>query len=1171
MSSVKHDNTRRVSAKAPKVINGKPYYPSVEEVMALLHADRADVIERVTSGDSQPRDRHDDIIEPTDIAAEQREQEKLRSEVVGRIEPKLAFTDEAVTSGVLPTTIRRNSLSGSLSSIDSLDAVPDEPLEAMPASSGSPIAGIIRKGNKVKRDSRVTFNENVAFSDGVVGTLKRKQGNESVLDSSIMPKQRSYFELFDSNTSFSEGKGNESKPKVNGTGLESSKDSLIMNHYLPRQSKSNIPMSSAQNYPHVNASDIGTTGVMTYSAGGNSMATMASNNSRQTGGNLTPTVTVTTPELKANALHVLPNSPRVNGLSHVGHTNQMTASQAGSTSKNNGSEQDNTRKMESDREGVNNKIYVGYTSQMTGSQTSSAPLQLRNGVKSKTFVNGGTSDHTHSHNNGNMKCNDRPSVPFSSINASMLKDSLEMHDDIRVSQSDSNIPQVSTEAQGPRVGTRPPNSENPSSGYITKHAEIPPETPLIPVTKRDFLSKALRSDGKGVSDVNINSISDHTRNHPRKEEMAVDGRIESTTNRNSGGKSFPRTEQEASIGGYSMYSQERDVPQNRETIPEQSENKRLTENGIDRTGQSLYENDSYNQKQTVPNSSAMRDNMVSSPYNSDRTKQKVHDDSYSQRHAVDSRGVRDNTGSSSTSGGIPYYGSSLNQGHQLISRDNHGIPRPNRTTGESSSAIPPRSRTEPTEKLTTTQNTLGTTNTVNQPSYRPTLTNGEQNFASRKPSSADELLKSVQENIERLSMTPSQQGISRTSSSGVKPTGPFSARPYKTTTSESRHNRNYSDNGRRPKDYDKGDTSPSSQSKGSPKSTAIGRERKVSNRKPPSNGQKSKLGEARKVNGNNKRFQRSGSDSGIANQRSGINMGHGATQNNNHETTTNTNTTYTSNSRVQSAHPNQVYTSPNYKTDYHSAAYQSNNRLYGVPSEPRGLHPQSNAFERKQRKNSEGLAFLDKTPTDEEINHLWETVRTCLKHEQPQKAASDSIVNNVRYSRSDSGPLVGNHYLIDGNAWASKPIGGSDNETRYSRGTASSHFCRQGSLDSLQRRGSAESAGYMPLRKGSLLQHRTSTSERRLTSRNSQAGRPPVNPQYLHSFRGPMTSSRGPVKSNTVKTEGRPPLSYAEFQAVMQASADIKTRNTEGDTQKNSRQNVHQPIIMNYRKGKMGK
>ena len=68
-----------------------------------------------------------------------------------------------------------------------------------------------------------------------------------------------------------------------------------------------------------------------------------------------------------------------------------------------------------------------------------------------------------------------------------------------------------------------------------------------------------------------------------------------------------------------------------------------------------------------------------------------------------------------------------------------------------------------------------------------------------------------------------------------------------------------------------------------------------------------------------------------------------------------------------------------------------------------------------------------------------------------------------------------------------------------------------------------------------------------------------------------MTSSQGPVKSNTVKTEGRPQLSYAEFQAVMQASADIKTRNTEGDTQKNSRQNVHQPIIMNYRKGKMGK
>ena len=1112
--------------------------------MALLHAHRADVTQRVNSCDNQPRDQDDDSIKPTDITAEQREQEKLRSEVVGRIQPKLAFSDEAkdITSGVLPTTIRRNSPSGSLSSIDSLDAVLDEEVESMPASTGSPIAGIIRKRNKVKRDSRVTFNETVAFSDGVVGTLKRKQQSESLLDSSVLPKQKSYFELSDINTTFTEDMGNEPKPKTNGVSLESSKDSLIFNH-LSRQSKSNTPMSSAQNHPHVNASDIGITGVMTYS--------MASNYSLQSGGNLAPTVTVTTPELTANALHVLPNSPRVNGLSHGGYKNQMKESRTGNTTVNSGSEKNPAWKMDSSSqrsngESVNGKNYVAYTNRMTGSQTDSAPKN-------------------------NSKSNEKPSLPFSSINASMLRDSLEMHNDIKVSQkSDSNIA-----TQQPKIESRPPIPEKPSSGYITKYVEVPPETPLIPVIKRDFLSKALRSDNNGVPD--------YIKNPSRKEENAVDGRIESTTNRYSGGNSVPSSERETSVGGYSMYSQERDVPQNKPTTPEQSETKRLTQNRNDNIGQGLYNIDSYGQRQTV--SSALRDNMVpsshSNKYSSDRAVQSMHDNSYSERHAADSRGVRDNTGSSSTTVSIPYYSnssghlnSSLNQGDQLMSRDNHERPRPNKTIGESSSAIPAKSRADPTEESTTSQNTFGTTNTVNQPSDRPTLGNGRQNFGSRKPSPADELLKSVQENIERLSMTPSQQGISRTSSSGVKLTGPYSAGIYKTTTSESRHNRTYSDNSRRPKVSEKTDTSPSSDNKGSPKSTAISNERKFGNRKTISNGQKSKLGEAKKVNGNSKRFHKSSSDSGIANQRNGINMQYGATQNSSHEITANTNTekyqsAYTSSGRVQSAYPTQVYSSPNHKTDYHSATSQSNNRLYGVPSEARGLQPQPNTFERKQRKNSEGLAYLDKTPTDDEINHLWDTVRTCLKHEQPQKAASDSVVNNVRYSRSDSGPLVGNHYLIDGNAWASKPSSGSDNETRYSRGSGSTHFRRQGSLDSLQRRGSTESARYIPLRKGPLLQHRSSTSERRLTQPNSQAGRPPVNPQYLHSLRGPMTSSRGPVKSNTVKTEGRPQLSYAEFQAVMQASADIKTRKTEGDSQKSSRQNVHQPIIKNYRKGKI--
>ncbi|XP_028413991.1 uncharacterized protein LOC114536849 [Dendronephthya gigantea] len=1099
--TVKHDNTRPVSAKVPKVINGKPYYPSVEEVMALLHADRADVIDRLDSGDSKARDQNPDVIEPRDIAAEQREQEKLRSQVVGRIEPKMAFTDEPkdITAGVLPATIRHNSPSGSLSSVDSLDAVADE--ETMPASDCSPIAGIIRKGNKRKRDSRVTFNENVVFSDGLVGTLKPIQMADSMVDSSIMHAQKSYFEFPDNNnTSSNMDSGLELK--ANGTGLESSKDSLIMNHFLPRQSKINTAMTSPQNYPHVNVSDIGTTGVMTYSSngrqpagvpsgGGDTRQPFAGEDTRQPrGSNSTPTVTRAEP--RANALHVLPNSPKVNGAPH-------TESQTGNAVKISGNEKDYSRKMDhnlqqSNKEGLNGDNY-----------------------------------NMHSHN-GVHKSNGRPasSLPFSSINASMLKDSLEMHSDSRASHNDS------------RVETNPSANRDISSGHASSTpADVPPDTPLVPITKRDFLYKALRTDSNEVqapSNVHTNTLSYSAGNIPHKEQIAVDGRFD------SGGKRFHSdgNSEAFSRDGYGIYNHEPEFSRNsRNAVPEQGKKHVESDNG--RT-KALYDsNSSYHERQTLLNVNGVNDNVGTSTHNTG--------------NILDTRGTRENTRSSSTTVGIPNYTgiaysngpkSSLNQGYQ-------GTERPTKTIGETSSAVQTKARTNLGNS--TVQNALGLTS---QHSYRPSLDNGQQNFSSRRTGSAEELLKSVQENIERLSMTPSQPTKTGTNSSSLKPTVQMNGF-YKSTTPENRHNRANSDNSRRLKASEKGTVL---ENRNIPRSAAVAScERRLSNRR-ISNSPKSKLGESKKINGNSKRLHtRSGSDSGIVNRRKAGDIDFGETQNRDLETANSNGDKHPSTykGRVLSARPNS-------KTDYQSPPYQGGSRVYGVPSEDtRGLHPPPNAFEKKQRLNSEGLGYLDKTPTDEEINHLWETVRTCLKHEQPQKAASDSVVN-VRYSRSDSGPLVGNHYLIDGNAWAAKP-NGSDSETRYSRGTGSTYFRRQGSLDSLQRRGSTESSVYTTPKRGSLLQHRNSTSERRIAPRNSHAGRPPVNPQYLHSLRGPQTSSRGPVKSNTTKPDVRPQLSYAEFQAVMQASADIKTRNTEGDTQKNSNhQGVHQPIIMNYRK-----
>ena len=157
-------------------------------------------------------------------------------------------------------------------------------------------------------------------------------------------------------------------------------------------------------------------------------------------------------------------------------------------------------------------------------------------------------------------------------------------------------------------------------------------------------------------------------------------------------------------------------------------------------------------------------------------------------------------------------------------------------------------------------------------------------------------------------------------------------------------------------------------------------------------------------------------------------------------------------------------------------------------------------------------------------------MRTCLKHEQTQKAASDSIVNSVRHSRSTNGPLVGNHYLIDTNRWDPRPVrpvptnAFGPNATTASeirQGTSNGYvsFRRQNSLDSFERRRSGGSnASLTPQRKGSLLEYRSHRAERRVTARTQEASRAPLNQKYFQALRGPTTSARGPKKSNSVKT-----------------------------------------------------
>ncbi|KAK3735803.1 hypothetical protein QZH41_007418 [Actinostola sp. cb2023] len=101
------------------------------------------------------------------------EQIKLRENALQNGGPKLAFMNNECTDGVLPKTIGRNSPSGSLTSLDSLDEVPsdclpgqEKPLQPVP------VTGIISKdkGKSTER-RRVTFSDSIEFDDGFTGQL----------------------------------------------------------------------------------------------------------------------------------------------------------------------------------------------------------------------------------------------------------------------------------------------------------------------------------------------------------------------------------------------------------------------------------------------------------------------------------------------------------------------------------------------------------------------------------------------------------------------------------------------------------------------------------------------------------------------------------------------------------------------------------------------------------------------------------------------------------------------------------------------------------------------------------------------------------------------------------------------------------------------------------------
>lgn len=171
----------------------------------------------------------------------------------------------------------------------------------------------------------------------------------------------------------------------------------------------------------------------------------------------------------------------------------------------------------------------------------------------------------------------------------------------------------------------------------------------------------------------------------------------------------------------------------------------------------------------------------------------------------------------------------------------------------------------------------------------------------------------------------------------------------------------------------------------------------------------------------------------------------------------------------------------------------------GVPTYANELHhPQTTHLKRS--------ISLDKTPTDDEINFLWDRVRNCLHHKDTQSVGSDSCVNRIDVRRSQAKQFI--------------PQGSQDNTLRdpeTSRDRSSSiagmgtigGLRRYGSHEVLRRYGSADNLGYRPQ---PLLHHRA------LRTRQSGQGKPPIVPRQQMNFT-PMSSRQAP--SVSLSTRGK--------------------------------------------------
>lgn len=158
------------------------------------------------------------------------QQEKLRADAIAKSGPKLAFINEESQKeppeGALPCIMGRDSPAGSVTSLDSLDEIPQVAGPGKGQESGTfSRSGIISRGGKETKSAgkrKVTFSDSIEFDDGVTGQLVTEEKQSTKAYTMLYARNaNSYYNMPSSSSSSTLGHMGSSQKASKSTGLKS--------------------------------------------------------------------------------------------------------------------------------------------------------------------------------------------------------------------------------------------------------------------------------------------------------------------------------------------------------------------------------------------------------------------------------------------------------------------------------------------------------------------------------------------------------------------------------------------------------------------------------------------------------------------------------------------------------------------------------------------------------------------------------------------------------------------------------------------------------------------------------------------------------------------------------------------------------------------------------------